>query len=579
MESAGCRASSDNRGKYTLRSRTAATQHGKAETPTPAKPSPPTQRKSQSMLPKESRQRPSKTAEQQQHALHSTHSAAGGAAEPSTPRAKGRRRQSSQPAPPTPAAGLARSPPEGMHSIVLPPRQTHASDWPIHITPLPTPHLQQAYSTVAQLTAAMPSTSNSAPAVDPIQRFQARVGSVRPHLLSLLQSSTVASPITQLLPSMVGLIRGHTLWDIRLPPAVNALRVLAGIYRSLENLAPPPAPAVPAHQQDAWDLMCTDLHSTVAAQLQEVNQPIAGFTVDTVRQAMGVLYPLSEVQPGKVTEQMDPSTRKAWETEQFCAQCMRSPCTPWLGIDPDEYPAVPAAHSNSQARQPFYQDVVSARRAPQATAASDTHYNCYLCVRIGRRRKGTGQQNRELWRQATATPSAVEGIRGEGGVGGVGGGGWGGAAGLPQEGAAVPAPKKRTKGEQNEPVKEWAHRMVCWCSWGPPPAMSGPAGRASTRGAMEVVHLCHNKRCLNPLHLAWGTPRENSLGGARDAYNSVILRRANSSTGAVWALHGVLPPTCFQEKQHQAAPALQATPLPRPAGHKPVPPAKKRRTD
>jgi len=33
---------------------------------------------------------------------------------------------------------------------------------------------------------------------------------------------------------------------------------------------------------------------------------------------------------------------------------------------------------------------------------------------------------------------------------------------------------------------------------------------------MVVMHLCNNKSCVNPAHLALGTPKENSMAASRD---------------------------------------------------------------
>ena len=53
--------------------------------------------------------------------------------------------------------------------------------------------------------------------------------------------------------------------------------------------------------------------------------------------------------------------------------------------------------------------------------------------------------------------------------------------------------------ELGDLVVEAAHRIVCYFAHGPPPH------RCSEGGAVwHVVHLCHNKACLNPFHLCWG---------------------------------------------------------------------------
>jgi hypothetical protein len=44
-----------------------------------------------------------------------------------------------------------------------------------------------------------------------------------------------------------------------------------------------------------------------------------------------------------------------------------------------------------------------------------------------------------------------------------------------------------------------AHRIMCWAMNGTPPPLMDLA-----------CHICHNKSCLNPLHLRWGNHQMNS---------------------------------------------------------------------
>jgi len=48
-----------------------------------------------------------------------------------------------------------------------------------------------------------------------------------------------------------------------------------------------------------------------------------------------------------------------------------------------------------------------------------------------------------------------------------------------------------------------AHEFVAWSTHGPP--------KKGTRGSKRkvVLHMCHNPRCINPLHLEYGTDVEN----------------------------------------------------------------------
>ena len=52
----------------------------------------------------------------------------------------------------------------------------------------------------------------------------------------------------------------------------------------------------------------------------------------------------------------------------------------------------------------------------------------------------------------------------------------------------------------DDPVYEWGHRVVAWCFFGPE--------------GQEVMHTCHNPKCMSPLHLKYGTHAENMRGVA-----------------------------------------------------------------
>ena len=54
----------------------------------------------------------------------------------------------------------------------------------------------------------------------------------------------------------------------------------------------------------------------------------------------------------------------------------------------------------------------------------------------------------------------------------------------------------------HHPVHEFAHRLVLWALEGPP--VHGDK--------QECMHICCNKMCLNPAHLAWGTHKQNMAG-------------------------------------------------------------------
>jgi hypothetical protein len=51
-----------------------------------------------------------------------------------------------------------------------------------------------------------------------------------------------------------------------------------------------------------------------------------------------------------------------------------------------------------------------------------------------------------------------------------------------------------------KPVREWAHRVVLWAVYGPPPCgMAKPV----------AMHICNNPACLNPEHIIWGEDAAN----------------------------------------------------------------------
>jgi hypothetical protein len=50
-------------------------------------------------------------------------------------------------------------------------------------------------------------------------------------------------------------------------------------------------------------------------------------------------------------------------------------------------------------------------------------------------------------------------------------------------------------------VFEYAHRLVAWCIYGPPPSQLGMDA--------VVMHTCNRADCLNPDHLAWGNRSQN----------------------------------------------------------------------
>lgn len=60
---------------------------------------------------------------------------------------------------------------------------------------------------------------------------------------------------------------------------------------------------------------------------------------------------------------------------------------------------------------------------------------------------------------------------------------------------------------------ELAHRLVLWATKGRWPRRYGNGRRERGKTSDKIIvamHICHNKMCLNPNHLCWGTLKENA---------------------------------------------------------------------
>lgn len=66
-----------------------------------------------------------------------------------------------------------------------------------------------------------------------------------------------------------------------------------------------------------------------------------------------------------------------------------------------------------------------------------------------------------------------------------------------------------------------AHRLVCTLAHGLPDSW-GP-------GRVDCVHLCDNKRCVNPLHLAWASRAVNASANASNEYEGVWRGRGGEA--------------------------------------------------
>jgi hypothetical protein len=59
-------------------------------------------------------------------------------------------------------------------------------------------------------------------------------------------------------------------------------------------------------------------------------------------------------------------------------------------------------------------------------------------------------------------------------------------------------------------VVEYAHRLICWARWGPPPSTPPPHGKQ-----WDVMHTCGNGWCIAPWHHVYGSHSLNVLEGLR----------------------------------------------------------------
>lgn len=80
---------------------------------------------------------------------------------------------------------------------------------------------------------------------------------------------------------------------------------------------------------------------------------------------------------------------------------------------------------------------------------------------------------------------------------------------------------------EKQPVGEVAHRLVLWCTLGPPPGWRPDPAAPPAPGAIRwpvVMHVCNHASCINPLHLVWGELVENTRTPARQAYLHALQR-------------------------------------------------------
>lgn len=66
---------------------------------------------------------------------------------------------------------------------------------------------------------------------------------------------------------------------------------------------------------------------------------------------------------------------------------------------------------------------------------------------------------------------------------------------------------------------KYAHVVIATMLFGRRYVAKGRARRGKPKKRKEVLHSCHNKACLSPLHLRWGWHRENMSDHSRRIRN------------------------------------------------------------
>ena len=99
---------------------------------------------------------------------------------------------------------------------------------------------------------------------------------------------------------------------------------------------------------------------------------------------------------------------------------------------------------------------------------------------------------------------------------------------------------------------EYLHRLICWLFHGPPPSM-----------LMVASHLCHNRLCVNPLHIMWATLLQNQnmlhFPTLSPPVGSPLRRHCFSFTDGLWkdcsseGTHATLPPFYYRLLLHEAS--------------------------
>lgn len=81
------------------------------------------------------------------------------------------------------------------------------------------------------------------------------------------------------------------------------------------------------------------------------------------------------------------------------------------------------------------------------------------------------------------------------------------------------------KNDKGKNVYEYCHRLLCWAFHGPPGDYEITVRGQVVDKKQEVCHTCENPMCMNPMHLKWGTHKENMKALLKEALENAGVRQ------------------------------------------------------